>query len=123
MQEHIGKIKAFLDDKKAEMFTGGIKMNFEEGKPATLWISDVPNFEEKPVKESFDLDKELRRATSSAFSGNLFFLFVDGRIEHFYTIETKQGRKLLEWLDTYAPRTRAPASHERRTVIAVRRKV
>jgi hypothetical protein len=120
MQEHVGKIKAFLEDYQLKSFTGGIKMGFEEGKPMTFWISSVPDFKNKPVEEGFDLDKTLSMATVGTFTGSLFFLLEGGEIKHYYFNETLQGRKLLDKLDGYrGPRCH---SHDKRTVIAIRAK-
>ena len=97
--EFAGKIKAFLEEYRLKKYSGGIKMAFEEGSPKTFWCSDVPNFENNPIKEGFDLKKTLQEATDSTFSGSLFFILEDGEIKHHYRIETIQGRKLIERLD------------------------
>jgi hypothetical protein len=121
MQIYVGQIKSFLEDYRRKAFTGGIKMAFEEGKPMTFWISDIPDFKDKPVEEGFDLDKKLSMAASGTFTGTLFFLMEKGEIKHFYHNETIQGRRLLARLDGYRGGT-APHLPERRAVIAVRAK-
>jgi len=121
MQEHIAKIKAYLDDLRGEKFTGGIKMAFEKGMPKTFWRSSNPDFDIKPLKEGFNLDKKLTMATAGTFSGSLLFVFDDGDIKQFDYIETIQGRELLERLDNYHAGA-APRGPEKRQVITLRRK-
>jgi hypothetical protein len=120
MQEHVGKIKNFLEEYRHKAFTGGIKMGFEEGKPMTFWISSVPDFKNKPIEEGFDLEKMIKMAADGSFTGSLFFLLEDGEIKHFYYNETIQGRKLLEKLNGY--RAGASPAPGKRVVVALRSK-
>jgi hypothetical protein len=120
MQEHVRKIKGFLEEYQNKAFTGGIKMGFEEGKPMTFWISSVPDFKNKPIEEGFDLEKMLKMAANGSFTGSLFFLLEGGEIKHFYYNETIQGRKLLEKLDGY--RAMVSRTPEKRVVVALRSK-
>ena len=122
MQEYAGKIKAFLDKFRQEKYSGGIKMAFEEGRPQTFWRSDVPDFKNKPIDEEFNLEKILLMATDSKFSGSLFFILEDGEIKHYYCIETLQGRKLMERLDSCRTGGAAAGGNGKRTVIAIRAK-
>jgi hypothetical protein len=116
MQEYAGKIKAFLEEYRHEKYSGGIKMAFEEGKPITFWRSDAPDFKDKPIKAEFDLEKILQKATSNVFSGSLFFIFENGEIKHYYSIETLQGKKLLDRLENSKRRASIP-----KRVIAIRK--
>jgi hypothetical protein len=121
MQEHAVKIKAYLEDCRLKKFTGGIKMAFEKGAPKTFWRATYPDFQNKPVEKDFNLDKELAAATAGTFSGSLLFLLEDGIIKNFDSIETLQGRDLLERLDNYCitqPRE-APKS---RPALVIRKK-
>lgn len=108
MQEYTKKIKAFLDKYRQEKYSGGIKMAFEEGRPQTFWRSDVPDFKFNPTDESFSLEKTLSMATNNNFSGSLFFILEGGEIKHYYSIETLQGRKLMERLDNCMGRNSKP---------------
>jgi hypothetical protein len=119
MQEHVVKIKAYLEDCRLKKFTGGIKMAFEKGIPKTFWRSTFPDFQNKPIDEKFNLDKELSMATAGTFSGSLLFLLDDGNIKNFDYIETLQGRDLLDRLDNYHLTGAAPKS---RPAIAIRKK-
>jgi hypothetical protein len=121
MQEYAGKIKAYLDQFRQEKYSGGIKMAFEEGRPQTFWRSDVPDFKSNPTDEKFSLEKTLEMATDSKFSGSLFFVLENGEIKHYYCIETLQGRKLMERLDSLTPQ-RGGSTGGKRTVIALRKK-
>lgn len=123
MQEHVVKIKAYLDDYRLKRFTGGIKMAFEKGIPKTFWRSTVPDFENKPIDEGFSLDTMLSMATVGTFSGSLFFLLEDGEIKHFYYVETLQGRDLLERLNNcHTTGVASPRSTEKRPAVVIRKK-
>jgi hypothetical protein len=98
MQEYVVKIKAYLEDVRLKMFSGGIKMSFEKGIPKTFWRSSNPDFNIKPLYEGFSIDKILSIATAGTFSGSLFFTFENGDIKQFDYIETLQGRELLDRL-------------------------
>ena len=119
MQAHVIKIKACLDDYRQDKFTGGIKMAFEKGIPKTLWESSNPDFDIKPLKEDFSLDKALTMATAGSFSGSLLFILEDGVITRFDHTKTLQGRDLLEKLDNYHIDERSPA---KRPALVVRKK-
>jgi hypothetical protein len=122
MQEHVVKIKAYLDDYRRKGFTGGIKMAFEKGTPKTFWRSTNPEFEINPLKDDFSIEKMLGMATAGTFSGTLLFMFDDGDIKKFDYIETHQGRELLEILDNYHLKAGALRSPEKRPAIVIRKK-
>jgi hypothetical protein len=115
MQEHIGKIRAFLDEKKHDKFTGGIKLVLNEGNPVHLSISDAPDFSIPPVDEVFDLDQKLAVVTDPGFSGSLFLMMERGDITKCGFHQTIQGRQLAEFLGG-----RRPSGPQKRPVIAVR---
>lgn len=95
-------------------------MGFEEGKPMSFMITDVPEFKNKPIDEGFSIEKALKKATEGSFSGTLFFLLEDGKIKHHYYNKTIQGRKLIEELESYGS-SAAPQVAEKRRILAVRK--
>jgi hypothetical protein len=122
MQEHVIKIKACFEDYRQQKFTGGIKMAFEKGTPKTFWESSNPDFEIKPLKEGFSLDKVLTMATAGTFSGSLLFILEDGEITRFDHTKTLQGRELLERLDNYHSAGAALRGPEKRPSLVIRKK-
>jgi hypothetical protein len=102
MQDYIKSIKLYLDEKRYERFTGGIKMGFEDGTPQTFWISTNPEFKSPGIDDHFDLEAKLMMAVSGGFSGTLFFILREGKITDFYCNQTIQGRRLIEFLNQKA---------------------
>jgi hypothetical protein len=98
LEEPVKSILSYLDGKAREGFTGGIKMGFENGRPASFAESTNPDFKVPEVQREFSLEDNIRKACGGKFYGTLFFVFREGCITHFYYNRTWQGQVLEDML-------------------------
>jgi hypothetical protein len=98
LDELVKNILFYLDGKTREGYSGGIKMGFEDGRPASLAESTNPDRVVPEVEYDFNLPETIRKYCAGKFYGTLFFIYNKGKITHFYRNRTWQGRVLEELL-------------------------
>jgi hypothetical protein len=98
LEEPVKSILLYLDGKAREGFTGGIKMGFEKGRPASFAESTNPDFKVSEVQREFSLEDNIKEACGRSFYGTLFFVYREGSITHFYKNRTWQGQVLEDML-------------------------
>jgi hypothetical protein len=98
-EEPVKSILSYLDGKAREGFTGGIKMGFENGKPASFAESTNPDFKMPEVQKEFSIEDSVKKACGGRFYGTLFLVYSKGCITHFYYNRTWQGQILEDMLN------------------------
>ncbi|GHU09559.1 hypothetical protein FACS1894151_07560 [Spirochaetia bacterium] len=118
LEEPVKNIMLYLDSKARERFSGGVKMGFEDGRPASFAESTHPDLDIPEVQYDFNLAETLEKACRGKFYGTLFFVYREGEITHFYYNRTWQGRVLEGMLvDLDSPK---PKPKTRLTVVVNR---
>jgi hypothetical protein len=101
LEEPVKSILSYLDGKAREGFTGGIKMGFEDGRPASFAESTNPDFKVPEVQREFSLEDRVKKACSRKFYGTLFLVYREGNITNFYDNRTWQGQVLEDMLNSF----------------------
>ncbi|GHU75316.1 hypothetical protein FACS189461_1340 [Spirochaetia bacterium] len=117
LEEPANSILLYLDSKAKDGFSGGIKMGFEDGRPASFVESMHPDMDVPEVKKDFDLAGNIRQACTGKFYGTLFLVYQAGKITHFYRNRTWQGRVLEGMLEGLAGN---PKGKQRVTIVVKR---
>jgi hypothetical protein len=94
LEEPVKSIIKYLDGKAKEGFSGGVKMGFEDGRPASFVESTHPDLEVPKIPFDFNLVENIQKACKGKFYGTLFLVYDEGKITHFYYNRTWQGRVL-----------------------------
>jgi hypothetical protein len=117
LEARIKNILSYLHNKERELYTGGIRMGFEDGRPISFAETTHPDKEIPEVDPSFNIEGKIRMACTGKFYGTLFMVYTKGYISHFYSNRTWQGRVLEEMLQGNPILLNPP----KRVAIAVRR--
>jgi hypothetical protein len=114
-EERIESILSYLNRKTAEHYTGGIRMGFEDGRPASFVESTNPDHSAPVVERDFDVKEIIKKACKGKYFGTLFFIYESGNITNFSYLQSWQGRVLEEMLQMVPP-----PRHERSGRLTVR---
>jgi hypothetical protein len=118
-EEYREKILTYLDNKKRECFTGGVKIGFEHGRPSGISENLKPDPETNLlIKNDFNIVEQINLACTGDFFGTLIFVYDCGEVTHFNRIKTIQGTVLSKMLDE---RTAIQPRQKSRVVVGVRK--
>jgi hypothetical protein len=110
-------ILSYLDGKARDGFTGGIRMGFEDGRPHSFAETDNPDTTIAETKAEFDIGDKLKTACTPKYYGTLFLVYDHGRITHFCSNKTMNGKVLEEMLQSHSPQP----PRQRRVAVVVKR--
>jgi hypothetical protein len=118
-EERIESILSYLNRKADEHYTGGVRMGFEDGRPASFVESTNPDHTAPKVPGNFNERDVIKKACRNKYFGTLFFIYEAGKITHFSYIQSWQGRVLEEML--YGAPSSLPARPPKRLAVTIKR--
>jgi hypothetical protein len=96
--ESLVRVVRYIDKRKREKFTGGIKISFDSGLLNSFSERGVIDERMLPVKQDFDLAERIKEVWQSDLSGSFFLALEDGALKGFSFVRTWNGAVAIKRL-------------------------